>query len=133
MGVESSGQRLRHSRILLEDNYTLSHTCPDLQPSSTGETVDSLTRAAGWPRIPQLHRQLKLSSRGRKFRTHRRAADLSAIGSNGSAWSFPFFFSRISTFPSACSSSLRQAEESCIPSSKRVRDFSKGTSPFSSS
>src|ERR1700685_4390107 len=54
-------------------------------------------------------------------------------GSNGSAWSLPFCFSRISTFPSASSSCLRQVAESCMPSSNRVRDFSSGTSPFSSS
>src|SRR6266852_1132113 len=54
-------------------------------------------------------------------------------GSKASAFILPFCFSRISTLPSASSSSLRQAAESCIPSSNSVRDFSKGTSPFSSS
>ena len=65
MRSKSTGQGPRHSRILLEDHYTLRHTYPDLQPSSTGETVD-LTRAAGWPEEPQLHRHLKLSNRGQK-------------------------------------------------------------------
>src|ERR1700731_2989145 len=60
-------------------------------------------------------------------------AALSVKGSNDSAWSFPFCFSRISTLPSACSSSFRQVAESCMPSSKSVRDLSKGISPFSSS
>ena len=58
---------------------------------------------------------------------------LSVGGSNGSVWSFPFCFNRISTFPSASSNCLRQVAESCMPSSKSVRDFSSGTSPFSSS
>src|SRR5208282_4118692 len=57
----------------------------------------------------------------------------SAGGSNGSVWSFPFCFNRISTFPSASSSCLRQVAESCMPSSNSVSDFSRGTSPFSSS
>src|ERR1700680_5254824 len=65
MRSKSTGQGPRYSRILLEDNYALSHTNPDLQPSSTGETVD-LTRAAGWPEKPRLHRHLKLSNRGQK-------------------------------------------------------------------
>jgi hypothetical protein len=54
-------------------------------------------------------------------------------GSNGSVWSFPFCFNRISTFPSASSSCFRQVAESCMPSSNSVRDLSSGTSPFSSS
>src|SRR5437588_2480899 len=57
----------------------------------------------------------------------------SVRGSNGSGWSLPLFLSRISTFPSACSSSLRQEFESSIPSSNKVRDFCRGTSPLSSS
>src|SRR5450755_196792 len=90
-------------------------------------------RAAGWARKPRLHRQLRVSSPNFRSKGYRCAGDLSVNGSNGSAWSFPFFFNRISTLPSACSSSFRQAEDSCMPSSKRVRDFSRGTSPFSSS
>src|SRR5277367_3174254 len=57
----------------------------------------------------------------------------SAGGSNGSACSFPFCFNRISTLPSASSSCFLQVAESCMPSSKSVSDFSRGTSPFSSS
>src|SRR5215472_3601177 len=66
-------------------------------------------------------------------RAYFRPGAFSAWGSNGSAWSLPFCLSKISTLPSASSSSLRQAEDSCIPSSKRVNDFSRGTSPFSNS
>src|ERR1035438_3979597 len=57
----------------------------------------------------------------------------SAGGSKGSVCSCPFCLSRISTFPSASSSCFRQVAESCMPSSNSVRDFSSGTSPFSSS
>ena len=62
-----------------------------------------------------------------------RPGAFSARDSNGSAWSLPFCFSRISTLPSAASNSLRQEAESCMPSSNKVKDFSSGTSPFSNS
>src|ERR1700739_664519 len=75
------------------------------------------------------HRRLENSERGRRYLRDA----FSAGGSNGSVWSFPFCFNRISTFPSASSSCCLQLAESCMPSSNSVRDFSRGTSPFSNS
>src|SRR5689334_13010713 len=53
--------------------------------------------------------------------------------SKGSGCNLPFCLRRISTLPSASSNSLRQDEESCIPSSKSFNACSRGTFPFSSS
>jgi hypothetical protein len=140
MRAEATGQGPGHSRIAFEKNYALSHT----SPSSTVVDGGSKRRKSTADVDNRLGLRGGLENHGStdiyRFRIadrnphiYRRAGDFSVSASNGSACSFPFLFSRISTFPSACSSSVRQADESCIPSSNSVREVSKGTSPFSSS
>src|SRR5258705_9603637 len=52
--------------------------------------------------------------------------------SNGCVWSLPPCFIRISTLPSAASSSCRQEFDRRTPSSKSFKDCSSDRSPFSS-
>src|SRR5438105_1270826 len=87
-----------------------------------------------------LHRKIRLCGADVKItsddepnRRYFRSGAFSDGGSKGSAWSFPFCFSKISTLPSASSNCLRHVAESCMPSSNSVKDLSKGTSAFSSS
>src|ERR1700722_20347551 len=47
MRAEATGQRSRHPRILLQDNYTLNHTSPNLQPSSTADVNVGLGLRSG--------------------------------------------------------------------------------------
>src|ERR1700724_3108300 len=47
MRAEATGQGPRHPRILLQDNYTLNHTSPNLQPSSTADVNVGLGLRSG--------------------------------------------------------------------------------------
>src|SRR4030081_545702 len=48
MGAESSGQGPRYVRIFLKDDYTLIHTSPDFQTSSTADVNVRLGLWGGW-------------------------------------------------------------------------------------
>ena len=119
---KTNRQSLSSSGVILIKDYTQCfHNVPLTSPRPRGGLGCDSKRLAQALSIP-------IRARLRYLRNA-----FSAGGSNDSVWSFPFCFSRISTFPSASSSCFRQVAESCMPSSKSVRDFSRGTSPFSSS
>src|SRR5512140_1009139 len=82
----------------------------EMSEQRLGKLAGCLAVGAGNDYIERLHKSLTrdcgVAAERRSY--VRFASDRSPEGAKGSAWSFPFCFSRISTLPSASSSSLRQ-------------------------
>src|SRR5258708_37619839 len=105
MSAQSTGQGMGGFRIAFQYNNTCTHKSPLNRRQRRIRAVGK-----GWENHDSTDIMISKSRREKPTR-YLRAGAFSITGSNGSAWSFPFFFSRISTLPSACSSSLRQADE----------------------